>query len=181
MFELANVFPLSVYTNYSPSSFSLPLALQAVVCFPALMFLYEQNGREKGPETWSVLGFSACVPCSAAVCCGCRRRNLLESRCSNYRTALLLNDRKRRARCFSTETWMKPSSSTSRLEIGFPFSVSSCWIRRVGGGKHSRRSIFVPPAVRGAARESGRGSGPFGWNHSLSLGENVWRRRHKQH
>lgn len=43
-------FSLSVYMSYSPSSFSMPLALQAVVCFLALMFFYEQNSRIKAMD-----------------------------------------------------------------------------------------------------------------------------------
>lgn len=126
MFELANVF-FHLLFSASPSlpafcslsSFCVPLALQAVVCFlPLMCFFFEQPvKKEKKPSKsywyrnhvkcvcfcmhmcWLyVVAPHVCCMCymfkCACVCMGTLALNLLRSRCSNYRTALLPNDRK---------------------------------------------------------------------------------------
>lgn len=131
--------------SYSLSSFSVPLALQAVVCFLALMcfFFHKKQRIKKKIETkrheW--LKYKACtcmcvvVWCANVSLCVCLHAyrkvyvcvralalNLLGSRCSNYRTALLPNDRKCCTLTYwlnvcETETWMKFLSLTSWTPI----------------------------------------------------------------
>lgn len=139
-------FSLSVYMSYSPSSFSMPLALQAVVCFLALMFFYEQNSRikamEKKEKWWlkhkacTVLWMCAawlrvvawltnvcmfsCVWKSVVACAWMRVQalNLLGSRCSDYRMAVQLNDRKYwSVSSWDWDTWMKFLSFNSWVLI----------------------------------------------------------------